>query len=121
MGGVMSAVSKETNLQFASRPPGVRLSELQRAILEVLEARTPGGIDAMVRTGDVIDALGRRRDKAGFASVSRSLGRLRAHELVLAWRSPFATRGDGCCYSPNTPEWIEAVQAARDRAWTGGL
>lgn len=38
------------------------------------------------RTGDVIDALGRPRDNVSYASVSRSLARLQAKGLIVAYR-----------------------------------
>lgn len=115
-------VSKWPTCAFANRP----LSQLQRAILEYLATKLPDrvdhghygyGIGHLPRTGEIIDALGRRRDKCGFAAVSRSLTRLLAAELILAWRSPFATRGDGCHYSLNDPAVAAAIIATRDR-WT---
>lgn len=66
-----------------------RLSDLQRQILAVLATAgqpEPDGdyqrIGHLPRTGDIVDALGRRRDKAGFASVSRALARLERAGLV---------------------------------------
>lgn len=88
--------------QFANRG----LSQLQLAILEYLST-TPAcdvreGAVSMIgwpRTGEIIDALGRRRDKKGFASVSRSLTRLAKADLIVCGYSQFSTRGGGAFYA----------------------
>ncbi len=72
--------------------------DLQTAILEYLA--TMGGpegdrIGHLPRTGDVVDAVGRQRDNAGFATVSRSLARLRRDGRVVAFQPSLLTRGKG--------------------------
>lgn len=83
------------------------LSQLQRAILEVLatagrpEPKEDGSVTIghLPRVGDVVDALGRRRDKAGFASVSRALLRLERAGLVTSHRGMACTAGKGFHYA----------------------
>ena len=58
-------------------------------------------IGNLPRTGDIVDAIGRNRDKAGFASVSRALARLRREGLVNAYVAEVATRGHGYRWSLN--------------------
>src|SRR3954471_158716 len=78
---------------------GNRLSSLQRDILSfVTNKGQPIGdrISHLPRTGDVVDAVGRRRDNAGFASVSRALARLEKAGLVAGYRPSVRTVGNGC-------------------------
>jgi hypothetical protein len=117
------AVSRVPTLPFANRG----LSQLQLAILEFLETKLPANIDPnesvyrywgynhrhCPRTGEIIDALGRRRDKAGFASVSRALKRLAKANLILCWYSNLSTPGSGANYSLNDPSVGGALQAGR--------
>ena len=77
-----------------------RCSQLQGAILKVLacypkKGREGGYIGDLARTGDVVDALGRARDKAGYASVARSLNRLWVAGRIHAYSSEIFTRGKG--------------------------
>lgn len=65
-----------------------RLSPLQETILAFLATSgQPIGdrIGHLPRTGDVVDAVSRRRDKSGFASVSRARARLKRAGLVSAY------------------------------------
>lgn len=75
-----------------------RLPEQQRRILAYLAAYPPPAgeyIGDLPRTSDVVDALGRARDKAGYASVSRSLSRLWAAGRIESYAPFLATRGFG--------------------------
>ena len=88
------AVSKLSDQNIDNRA----LSDMQRRILKYLAtAGQPVGdlIGHLPRTGDVVDHIGMRRDKAGFASVSRSLARLRLSGLIMAYHPSLATRGNG--------------------------
>lgn len=79
-----------------------RLSPLQRQILDYLaHVGQPIGdrIGHLPRTGDVVDAVGRPRDKGNFASVSRALRRLCAAGLVNAYVPALRTRGKGLHWS----------------------
>ena len=82
-----------------------RLSALQSDILDFLRSDDatgprPGGYIAhLPTTGAIVDGVGRDRDKAGFASVSRALARLCERELVVAYRSAMAIRSKGFRYS----------------------
>lgn len=81
---------------------GKGLSPMQEAILEALPddpRPTPDGtFSGGMRPTDVIEALGLPRTNASRASVSRSLARLHARGLVLAWEGMFAV-GNGYCYT----------------------
>src|SRR5689334_7475553 len=75
-----------------------RLSRLQRDVLAYLATvGQPQGdrIGHLPRTGEVVDAIGRNRDKASFTAVSRALSRLEKAGLVAAHRPSIATRGKG--------------------------
>ena len=81
-----------------------RSSQMQAAILEILADRravppTSSFIGDLPRTGDIVDALGRSRDKAGYASVSRSLKRLWKAGKVQAYSSILCARGNGYRWS----------------------
>jgi hypothetical protein len=90
--------------------PGVNrlLSQQQAAILEILATKGPVTDQThyfdMMRTGAIIDALGRPRTKAAFASVSRSLNRLYRAGLIVACYCNFSTVGDGLAYGAATPK-----------------
>lgn len=74
------------------------LSPLQQSILAFLAAKwQPIGdrIGHLPRTGDVVHGVSRRRDKAGFASVSRALARLERAGLINAYVPGLQTRGKG--------------------------
>jgi hypothetical protein len=74
---------------------------MQRAILAYLATvGQPRGdyIGHLPRTGDIVDGLGYARDKAGFASVSRSLARLCKAGKVDAYLPQLRTRGNGARY-----------------------
>ena len=79
-----------------------RLSPLQLDILQHLgtfgEVKD-GRIGHLPRTGDIVDALGRPRTNSAFASVSRSLARLRKLGLVDAYLPSIQTRGSGAHWS----------------------
>jgi hypothetical protein len=80
-------------------------SGMQRRILAYLATvGQPLGerIGHLPRTGDVVDNLGLSRDKAGFASVSRSLARLNAAGLIEAYHPSFCTRGKGVHWALST-------------------
>ena len=62
-----------------------KLSALQQAILAAKGPPIGNRIGHLPRTGDVTDGVSRRRDKAGFASVSRALSRLWQRGLVDAY------------------------------------
>lgn len=68
----------------------------QAQVLEALTALPQGHIG--MKTGEVVDAIGRHRDKAGYASVSRTLLRLCKSGDVEAFQSAFAQRGGGLFY-----------------------
>lgn len=75
-----------------------RLSTMQVALLANLRsAGQPIGekIGHLPRTGDMVDALGLPRDKKSYASISRSLDRLRKAGMVVAYSPSIATRGNG--------------------------
>jgi hypothetical protein len=81
---------------------------MQRAILAYLATvGQPDSFDSMVRlprTGDVVDALGYPRNKASFASVSRSLNRLwNKGEVLRYYDRERCTRGKGGYYCLNPP------------------
>jgi hypothetical protein len=88
-----------------------KLSALQRAALAFLATQgqpTPCGegmvsIGHLPCTGDVVDALSRQRDKAGFASVSRALMRLWHRGLVDAYTGQVAARGRGFRWAAADP------------------
>jgi len=74
---------------------------MQRAILAYLATvGQPRGdyIGHLPRTGDIVDALGYPRNKAGFASVSRSLARLCEAGKVEAHYGSICTPGKGARY-----------------------
>ena len=84
-------------------------SAMQRRILAYLA--TTGHIVGerighLPRTGDVIDHLLMRRDKLGFASVSRSLARLRAAGLIVAYCPNLCTRGNGVHWALANNEYL---------------
>ena len=75
-----------------------RLSDLQTQILAYLATTgQPHGerIGHLPRTGNIVDAVGRERDKAGFAAVSRALSRLEKAGLISAYAPQLTTRGKG--------------------------
>lgn len=91
----MSRLSMSTYKNIDNRP-----SQLQGAILEILErypkkGREGGFIGDLAQTGDIVDALGRARDKAGYASVARSLKRLWDAGRIHAYSSEIYIRGKG--------------------------
>jgi hypothetical protein len=107
----MSAVNKVPTSDIVNR-----LSPLQRAIVEILQ-RMPGpGADVdedgcvymghLPFTGDIIDMLGRPRDRKSYASVSRSLGRLVSTGLVECSQAWFH-RGKGFRY------WLAGAEPYR--------
>lgn len=69
------------------------------------------------KIGEIVDGVGRRRDKAGFASISRTVNRLRSVGLVAGYTNGFRQRGDGLFWeltdegrqvvSRLLPEWPE--------------
>lgn len=81
------------------------LSALQTDILDFLKSEgatgpRPGGYIAhLPTTGRIVDGVGRDRDKAGFASVSRALDRLRKRGFVVAFQSVMHIRGKGFRYA----------------------
>ena len=88
---------------------GRGLSQLQCAILEVL-AEVPASpkptdqygaryIGHLPTTGDILTALGRERDNANYAAVSKALARLGKRGLVEAFGSQISTQGKGHRYS----------------------
>ncbi|MBP1297459.1 hypothetical protein [Bradyrhizobium elkanii] len=95
-----------------------RLSGMQKRILVYLASTgQPHGdrIGHLPRTGDVVDQLGMRRDKAGFASVSRSLSRLNAAGLIDAYYPCLATRGMGAHWALSvsnvwTPDFVNTEE-----------
>lgn len=81
-----------------------RSSQMQAAILEILADRrafppSSSFIGDLPRTGDIVDALGRDRDKAGYASVSRSLNRLWKAGKVHAYSATLYIKGKGYRWS----------------------
>jgi len=82
-----------------------RLSALQADILDYLKSEGAAGprpgnlIGHLPTTGQIVDGIGRDRDKAGFASVSRALDRLQKRGYVVAYRSEVPIRGKGFRYS----------------------
>ncbi|MCD2183316.1 hypothetical protein [Rhizobium sp. GN54] len=75
-----------------------RLSEMQVNILSVMRAfPAPTGckIGHLPTTGDIVDALGLPRNKATFASVSRSLARLDRAGKLASWQAEISIRGRG--------------------------
>lgn len=73
-----------------------RRSHQQAQVLEVLAALPCGHTG--LKTGQIIDLIGRKRDKAGFASVSRTLARLRLSKDVEAFQSAYSQQGGGLFY-----------------------
>lgn len=90
-----SPVSTVTNVlieNIANRSP------MQQLILNYLATTgQPIGdrIGHLPRTGDIVDSVSRQRDKSGFASVSRSLRRLAAAGVIVAYSPYFYTKGKG--------------------------
>jgi len=86
-----------------------RLSGLQSDILDFLKGEgstgpRPGGYIAhLPTTGQIEDGVGRDRDKAGFASVSRALDRLRKRGIVVGYQPTMHIRGKGLRYSLDGP------------------
>lgn len=81
-----------------------RTSQMQAAILEILASRganppATSFIGNLPRTGDIVDALGRPRDKTSYAAVSRSLKRLWMAGKVNAHSPSIATQGMGYRWS----------------------
>jgi len=81
-----------------------RLSPLQRAILGYLRSVSAFGprgeyIGHLPRTGQIVVGVGKDRDKAATASVSRSLKRLCASGLVVAYSPSICTQGMGLHYA----------------------
>lgn len=79
-----------------------RTSDLQRQILhhlETVQGPSGGYIGHLPRTGDLVDAVGRQRGKAGFASVSRALSRLCRDGLVERYVAEVCIRGRGYRYA----------------------
>ena len=91
----MTPVINVPKTPFDNRRSGPR-SFQQSQVLEVLHALPSGHIG--IKTGDVVAALGRRRDKAGYASVSRTLARLRKSGDVEAFESAYSQQGGGLFY-----------------------
>lgn len=76
--------------------PSAARSLQQAKVLDALRALPDGHVG--LKTGDLVDRVGRARDKAGFASVSRTLSRLvRSHD-VEAFQSAYSQRGGGLFY-----------------------
>jgi hypothetical protein len=94
--------------QFDNRPPG-SLSLLQVQIMRFLVSKR--GLEDHLTTGAVVDGIGRKRDKAGYASVSRSLVRLWKAELVVVFQPGCNIWGSGFFY------W--ASDRARSLDWSG--
>lgn len=75
-----------------------RTSVVQRDILVFLDDYPPPDssyIGHLPRTRDIVDALGRHRDKAAYASVSRSLRRLWEAGRINAYQGVMASPGYG--------------------------
>ena len=88
---------------------GRGLSELQRAILDILpddprpvpEGRYAGAL----RPTDIIEALGLPANGTARASVSRALARLSQRGLVLVWQPSFIRwQGNGFRYTKAAPQ-----------------
>lgn len=96
-----------------------RLSKVQKEILAYLVTTPqpiPHGDDTITvyhlpRTGDVIDALGRKRTPSNYAVVSRALSRLRARGLIFSYCGFLCWRGQGNGYAVN-PDARVCVEAA---------
>jgi hypothetical protein len=98
-GDGMSPVINVLMRDFDNRP-----SQMQSAILEILASRganppATGFIGNLPRTGDIVDALGRARDKTSYAAVSRSLKRMWVAGKVNAYSPSIATQGMGYRWS----------------------
>ena len=82
---------------------GRGLSQLQRAILELLPLGPEQGrgdyIGHLPTSGAILDALGRPRDNAGYAAVSKALARLEQRGLVISYRAQVALRGKALRYA----------------------
>ncbi|WP_374322886.1 hypothetical protein [Brevundimonas sp.] len=91
----MTSVINLPNPPFDNRRSGPR-SFQQSQVLDVLRALPNGHIG--MKTGEVVDALGRHRDKPGYASVSRTLARLRKSGDVEAFESAYSQQGGGLFY-----------------------
>lgn len=81
-----------------------RLSKRQRAILAYLDERCAfrpldERIGHLPRTGQIIDGLDLDRTPTNYASVSRSLERLRKAGLVEAYSPSICTQGKGWHYA----------------------
>ena len=96
-----------------------RLSRLQKDILTFLATVSPPSMETpdeygrvslavLPTTGAVIEAVGRERNPANYAIVSRALVRLVERGLVQAWSGELLTQGKGhhYCLAPPPPETL---------------
>lgn len=93
-----------TDSKIPNRNIDNRLSPLQLEILCYLSSiQAHGCIDGRIghlpRTGAVVEGVGRHKDKAGYASVSRSLKRLMQSGHIAGYYSQLCTRGKGMHYA----------------------
>jgi len=98
------AVNKVRDQNFVNRPAkvpagnGKPSGDIRAAILAYLTAIGPAklngdgfwNVKGLPSTGDVIDALGRDRTPANYASVSRSLSRMQSKGLIVGYEVLFS-------------------------------
>jgi hypothetical protein len=92
----------ETDNNVNKRDTVSRLSSLQKSILSYLQ-KTPrynqsATIKGIPGTGDIIDAIGRQRNPATYAAVSKALRRLEDRGLVSSCMPGLAVQGKGLKY-----------------------
>jgi hypothetical protein len=75
-----------------------RLSPMQWAILDAFPLDDGTHATVMV-TGEVIDKIGRKRERTAYASVSRSLDRLVKVGLLQLWAAQVSRQGKGYLYT----------------------
>jgi hypothetical protein len=91
--------------------------EILRALLPTVRPDPPADaygtiyIGDLPRTGAIIDAIGLVRSPKAYASVSRSLARLEANELVVSFSGLIFRQGKGRSYQL-TAKGLEALDRA---------